>query len=341
MSPLDATDVVLVLAARDPDGGLCRASAELLTAARRVGTPVAVLSGPVGRSIRAELGRFGARRIWTAARAEIDLVACAAGQAERRCEAVLMPGDAAGRAIAGRLAVRLEAGLVTDVVGLGRESDGISVLQSGFDGRVSVTSMIVKTPVVLTIRPGAIPARPPSSSGALPEIAELCAGSEVVDRGSDPTARLLRRTRAHPLDRKLLTEADVVVAGGRGVGSAEGFALLAEIARALGGCLGATHTAGELGWAPDHVRISLPGNQIRPRLYFAGGVSGSLRHRAAIRGARTVVAVDRDPHAPMLREADLAVVGDLHQILPALLAELRRRGRGGPPSTEPFAPAEA
>lgn len=140
------------------------------------------------------------------------------------------------------------------------------------------------------------------------------------------TAVITVRPRIHEPGRELvLTEADVVVAGGRGVGSAEGFSLLARVAYALGGCLGGTHTAGELGWCPQHARISLPGAQIRPRLYFAGGVSGSVRHQAAIRGARTVVAIDSDPDAPILREADFGIVGDLHEVLPALLDELAAR----------------
>lgn len=142
----------------------------------------------------------------------------------------------------------------------------------------------------------------------------------------------------------LLTEAAVVVAGGRGVGSAEGFSLLARIAAALGGCLGGTGTARELGWVPSHACINLPGAQIRPRLYLAGGVSGSVRHRAAIRGARTVVAIDSDPDAPILREADFGIVGDLHEILPALLDELAARSASAPappPAASPAAPRTA
>lgn len=158
------------------------------------------------------------------------------------------------------------------------------------------------------------------------------------------TAVITVRSPAHKSMREmLLTEADVVVAGGRGVGSAEGFSLLARVARALGGCVGATHTAGELGWAPQHACINLPGAQIRPRLYLAGGVSGSVRHCAAIRGARTVVAIDSDPEAPILREADFGIVGDLHRILPALLDELAARAATSTPrstSTTPE-PAEA
>ncbi|WP_169740030.1 electron transfer flavoprotein subunit alpha/FixB family protein [Actinospica robiniae] len=332
---MPSTDAVLVLAARSRDGGLSRSSAELLTAARRVAAPVAVLPEPVDDRICGELGRYGAERVLSICAPELDAVVGAA--CHLRPPLVLLPATtAASREIAGRLAVRLEAGIVTDVVGIDRGPEGISVLQETCGGRVRVASTIVKTPAILTIRPGAVVAEPEAGSCRSPAVEDLC----VTPASAVRAPRLVRRVPVHPLDGRLLTEADVVVAGGRGVGSAEGFALLAEVARALGGCLGATHTAGELGWAPDHARISLPGNQIRPRLYLAVGVSGSLRHRAAIRGARTVVAVDRDRNAPILREADLAVVGDLHAVLPALLAELRRRDRARSTSTEPSEPSE-
>lgn len=335
-SRMPSTDAVLVLAARSRDGGLCRSSAELLTAARRVGTPVAVLAGPVDAQVGGELDCFGADRVLSVCAPELDAVAAAARHV--RPALVLLPAmRAPSCGLAGRLAVRLEAGILTDVVGLAREPGGISVLQETFGGRASVTSVIVKAPAILTIRPGAVPAEQESEGCSAPRVEELC----FVPSPSVRAPRVLRRVPVHPLDGKLLTEADVVVAGGRGVGSAEGFAVLAELAQTLGGCLGATHTAGELGWAPDHARISVPGNQIRPGLYLAAGVSGSVRHRAAIRGARTVVAVNRDPRAPLLREADLAVVGDLHAVLPALLAELRRRARTRSTSTEPSEPAEA
>ena len=335
-SRMPSTDAVLVLAARAPHGGLSRAAAESLTAARRVGTPVAVLCDPADARTRAELARLGARRVLLARAREIDGLTCAARHL--RPALILLAGGPERAEIAARLSVRLEAGIVTDVVALAREDDGITVVQETCGGRVRVRSTLTHSPAVLTIRPGAFPAEsgPEHRAGQAIEVEELCVARGPATR----TPRLVRRTPAHPLDRKLLTEADVVVAGGRGVGSAEGFALLAELAEVLGGCLGATHTAGELGWAPDHARISLPGAQIRPRLYFAGGVSGSVRHRAAIRGARTVVAVDRDPAAPILREADLAVVGDLRTLLPALLAELRRRAQTRAASTRPYAPDE-
>lgn len=343
-SRMPSTDAVLVLAARSRDGGLSRLSAELLTAARRIAAPVAVLPELVDARVRSELGRFGADRVLSVCAPELDAVAVAARHV-RPALVLLSAATPASRELACRLAVRLEAGIVTDVVGFDRGPEGISVLQETSRGRVGVTSVIVKAPAILTIRPGAVPAEREPEGCPAPPVEELCCETAPTVR----SPRVLRRVPAHPLDRKLLSEAEVVVAGGRGVGSAEGFALLAEIAGLLGGCLGATHTAGELGWAPDHARISLPGTQIRPDLYFAGGISGSLRHRAAIRGARTIVAVDRDPDAPILREADLAVVGDLHAVLPALLAELRRRARARALSTstessepsEPSEPAEA
>lgn len=335
-SRMPSTAAVLVLIARSRDGGLSRSSAELLTAARRVAAPVAVLPEPVDARISSELGRFGVERVVSACAPELDAVAGAVRHL--RPALVLLPArSAASREFAGRLAVRLEAGIVTDVVGLDAEPGGINVLQETCGGRVRVASAIVKAPAILTIRPGAFGAEPETGSCRTPAVEELCFQPALAARAP----RRLRRVPVHPLDGKLLTEAGFVVAGGRGVGSAEGFGLLAEVARMLGGCLGATHTAGELGWAPDHARISVPGNQIRPDLYLAVGASGSLRHRAAIRGARTVVAVDHDPRAPILREADLAVVGDLHAVLPALLAELRRRERARSTSTEPSEPAEA
>jgi len=320
-----------VLAARSRSGGLTRVGAELLTAARRVAAPIALVSEALDARMRGDLARFGADRVVSVRGPELEALAHAAR--ELRPSLVLVPTTD----LACRLAVRLEAGIVTNVSGLERGAEGTSVLQETCGGRVCVVSVIVKAPAILTIRSGAIEAEPVAETCCTPDVEELCIESAPAVRAP----RLLRRGPARPTGGKLLAEAGVVVAGGRGVGSAEGFALLAEVAKVLGGCLGATHTARELGWAPDRARISLPGTQIRPGLYLAAGVSGSLRHRAAIRGAGTVVAVDRDPRAPLLREADLAVVGDLHAILPALLAELRRRRRDHSPSTEPSEPAEA
>jgi electron transfer flavoprotein alpha subunit len=215
-----------------------------------------------------------------------------------RPRAIVITAKPSTEMISARVAVSLECAIVSEITDLSAEDDGrLLVVQetahgAGVDGR---------------------PAR-------------------IVSEIHTRTAVLTVRRRDHDCGRELLlSEADVVVAGGRGVGSAAGFSLLARLAYALGGCLGGTHTAGELGWCPRHARISFPGTRIRPRLYFAGGVSGSVRHRSAIRDAGTVVAIDSDPDAPIFRDADFGIVGDLHTILPALLDELARRAQNPAP----------
>jgi electron transfer flavoprotein alpha subunit len=203
----------------------------------------------------------------------------------------------------------------------------LRVIQETIGGTYLVESAIGRGTAVITMHPGAILVpTAPAVTAALPIIEHIHIDLPALTT----TPRVLSRTAKRAAAPTPLDEADIVVAGGRGVGSAEGFGLLARIAAELGGRLGGTHTAEELGWCPAHARINLPGAQIRPRLYFAGGVSGSVRHRAAIRGAKTIVAIDRDPRAPIFRIADFGVVGDLKQVLPALLEEIRQRRTGSP-----------
>jgi electron transfer flavoprotein alpha subunit len=146
------------------------------------------------------------------------------------------------------------------------------------------------------------------------------AGLELHEIGPSPRA-------ANPA----LDAADIVVAGGRGLGSAAAFGLVEELAAALGGAAAGSHTAAELGWCPRDRRVGLTGRTVHPRLYLASGISGSVRHRAGMQGAETVVAIDTDAAAPLLRGADLGVVGDATRVLPALLAEIRRRRSAGGP----------
>jgi electron transfer flavoprotein alpha subunit len=333
-------DPVLVLADRGADDETtAHAVRELCAAARRIGTPVTVARPYPGP--------------YSAGTQLADLVGLVRATAPR---AVLIAADRAGEELAARLAVGLEAGIVTDVTGLCLEGGSLFVVQEIADGTCRVATEVRGATPVITVRRGAFPAedRRLGWDAAFLELCDALPGpgpgpgadhGQAPDQATRPDARprtrvLSRRAKREAGGDVLLDEADVVVAGGRGVGSAEGFGLLARLAQVLGGCLGGTHTAGELGWCPEHARISLPGVQIRPRLYLAGGVSGSVRHRAAIRRARTVVAIDRDPAAPIFRDADFGVVGDLHEVLPALLEELARRPRRGsavrvPPTAAP------
>ncbi|HEX4790042.1 MAG TPA: electron transfer flavoprotein subunit alpha/FixB family protein [Actinospica sp.] len=315
MAPVDP---VLVLADHQAaDQSMTQATRELLTAARRLGTPVTMVT-------RAH---------------DPEPMQLAALVRELRPLAVLICADRAGDELAARLAVCLESGIVTDVVGVSRDRDTLFVIQEAAGGTCRIATELRGPTPIITVRRGVFPPdEDPESEDELVHVFEPATTPTAANAvpGFEPDAavpsargsRVLSRRRRRDTAREApLDEADVVVAGGRGVGSAEGFSLLARLALVLGARLGGTHTAGELGWCPEHARISLPGAQIRPSLYLAGGVSGSLRHRAAIRRARTVVAIDRDPAAPIFREADFGIVGDLHEVLPALLDELARRPR--------------
>lgn len=318
-------DPVLVLADRGTEAeptAIPQATCELLTAARGIGTPVtARLADGAGLDDIAALIKRISPRV------------------------VLMPHDREGEETAARLAVRLEAGLVTDITGFSIVDGAFHVVQDVAAGVCRIATLLRGPTPIVTVRRGAFPAEPALAAmsvavvdvpGSAPTVApaRVAALPGTAAAHRPRVARVLSRRPKRDTGRDLLLEAaDVVVAGGRGVGSAEGFSLLARVAGALGACLGGTHTSCELGWCPEHARISLPGAQIRPRLYLAGGVSGSVRHRAAIRRARTVVAIDEDPAAPIFREADFGIVGDLHEVLPALLDELARRRSDRPAET--------
>jgi electron transfer flavoprotein alpha subunit len=143
--------------------------------------------------------------------------------------------------------------------------------------------------------------------------------------GSVRAVRTISRPPGGAARRPALSTAAVIVAGGRGVGSREAFGLVHRLAAALGGTAGGSHAATELGWCPREAQVDQVGTVVHPSLYLALGVSGSLRHRAGMRGAATVVAIDRDPAAPIFQLSDLGVVGDVHEVVPELLAEIERR----------------
>jgi len=314
-------DADAVAAQATCDVALTQTTRELLTLARQLGTPMIVHCDQRQPSAAA------------------SGLASLARQLSPR--AILCAADPVSENVAARTAVRLEAGIVTDVAGVSVEHGAIYAIQYAAGGTCRIATELRGPTPVVTARSGAFRAAPQSATADIEHIQLDSSDDSAEVPVREP--RIRSRTRERDSDRELLLdEADVVVAGGRGVGSAEGFSLLARVAYALGGCLGGTHTARELGWCPDHARISVPGTQVRPLLYLAGGVSGSVRHRAAIRRARTVVAIDTDPTAPIFRDADFGIVGDLHQVLPEFLDELARRAETqGRDETTPLSPQPA
>jgi electron transfer flavoprotein alpha subunit len=232
---------------------------------------------------------------------------------ERDARLIFLPADEQGAEIAPRLAERLGGTAVTHVVGV-EEKDGRLVwTRPVFGGKALASVVATVEPVVATLRRGAFEAAPVSTAV---EIADLT----VPD--SDGAVELLGTEEA--ASGAALEEAAVIVAGGAGMGGAEGFAELEELAGLLGGAVGASLAAVDSGWAPPERQVGLTGKSVSPAVYLAFGISGASQHLAGIGGAKAVVAVNTDPDAPIFRAARLGVVMDCRQLAAALIAELRR-----------------
>lgn len=319
-----------VLVVAEHGGGRARkVTLEMLTLARDLGEPAAVVLGAPGAAepLTGTLAEYGARKIYVAESEDlVDYLvapkAAVLAELVRRTgpAAVLLAGTQEGKEIAGRLAVKLDNGLLVDVSGLA--PDGTAT-QEVFAGSTIVTSRVTRGLPLATVRPNAVTPAPVPVTREIPEVAV-----EAVPVRLDEAAKLARVERrvVEPAGaRPELTEAPVVVAGGRGVGSAENFRLLEELADLLGGAVGASRAATDAGYYPHQFQIGQTGKTVSPQLYLAAGISGAIQHVSGVRTSRTIVAINKDAEAPIFELADLGIVGDLHKIIPQAIEELRRR----------------
>ncbi len=297
----------------------------LLTAARRLGRPSAVVLGPADAATVQALAEFGAGKVYVADCAELSEFGTAVTVevlveiAERtRPVAVLVGSGRLERDVAAAVAVRLGAGIVTDAVDVRPGQSGPVATQSVFAGTLLVDSELVRGPAVITIRPNAIEPEPAPTEAVVENL-------EVGLAEPGRQARVVSRTPKVSTGRPDLLDASVIVAGGRGVGSAEGFAVLEKLADLLGGAVGATRPVTDDKWCSHECQIGQTGKTVTPQLYLASGISGAIQHRAGMQGSRTIVAINKDPKAPIFSIADLGIVGDHHVVLPQLVAEIERR----------------
>ncbi len=314
---------VLVLV-EHADGALKKVTAELLTAARTLGEPSAVVVGAEGTAagLSEALAAAGAEKIYVAESADadgylvtpqVDVMAALVGTANPAAVLVAASGD--GREVGGRLAVRLGAGLLVDVVDLA--ADG-SATHSIFGGAFTVTAKATTELAVITVRPGAIEAQPQAGAGT----------QETVQVPAQDAAKATKITSRNPIvggDRPELTEASVVVSGGRGVGSADNFSVIETLADSLGAAVGASRAAVDSGYYPGQFQVGQTGKTVSPQLYLALGISGAIQHRAGMQTSKTIVAINKDDEAPIFDIADFGIVGDLFKVAPQLAEEVAKR----------------
>jgi electron transfer flavoprotein alpha subunit len=314
---------ILVLAEHDGET-VKKVTCELLTLARRFGEPSVVWAGPGADGGRERLAEFGAATVYVADGAEFgDYVVAPKAEllaslvAEKSPAAVLVASTAESREVAARLAVKTGSGLITDAVDL---AEGLVAEQSIFGGAVIVQSKVKAGMPIVAVRPNAV------APEAAPGAAQLENVSVQVSDGAK-TAHLTERVVQERGERPELTEASIVVSGGRGVGNAENFALIEKLADSLGAAVGASRAATDAGWYPHQFQVGQTGKTVSPQLYMAVGISGAIQHRAGMQTSKTIMVINKDAEAPIFELADFGVVGDLFQVVPQLTEQIEKRAQ--------------
>jgi electron transfer flavoprotein alpha subunit len=306
------------------EGSVRKTTSELLTIARRLGEPAAVFVGRGWDAAAPALAEYGAATAYVVESDEVDdylvvpkvealqAVLSAAGDVA----AVLIPSSSEGKEIAGRLAVRLGSGVITDAVDVQPGDGGPVTTQAAFAGGYSVKAHVTKGLPVITVKP----------NSAAPEAAPAQTQVQTVPLTLSDDAKRVRIVERKPKaksGRPDLSEAAIVVSGGRGTNG--DFGPVEAFADALGAAVGASRAAVDAGWYPHSNQVGQTGKQVSPQLYVAAGISGAIQHRAGMQTSKTIVAVNKDPEAPIFELADFGVVGDLFAILPQAAEEVAKR----------------
>ncbi len=309
------------------DGKVASITLEMLAKARTLADTVECFVAGDGEAVAATLGEHGASAVHATGALAGGLVgpalagaladAIAAGTAPR---AILLGTTKDGRDVAGRLSVRLDAPVITNVVDLTLDGDTLVGTEPIFGGTVNVnTRFDTDKPGIFLVRPKSFVAEP--SGGGVAAVHPLA----VPDLGATGGARVVN-VHIEETEGPKLDEAGVVVAGGRGLGDAEKFQMVDQLAKALGGAAGATRAIVDAGWVPYSLQVGQTGKVVKPDVYIAAGISGATQHMVGMKGSKHIIAINKDAEAPIFGVADLGIVGDVHKVLPQLLEALAARG---------------
>lgn len=301
------------------EGTVKKVTLELLTLARSLGEPSAVVAGRGAEAAVSTLAQYGAAKVYLAADAAYDdhVVApkaelLAAVVAQAAPSAVLVPASAEGKEVGARLAIKIGSGIITDAIEVSPE---LVATQSVFGGSSVVHSRVSRGVPVIAVRPNSTPpVVGPAAGEVVPVAVELTAAARA--------ARVVDRVVQEKGERPELTEASIIVSGGRGLGSGENFALIEKLADTIGAAVGASRAATDAGWYPHQHQVGQTGKTVSPQLYIATGISGAIQHRAGMQTSKTIVAINKDPEAPIFDLADFGVVGDLFDVVPQLTEKL-------------------
>ena len=318
---------ILALVELTSSGKLSSTTPSLLAAASKLGTPVAVVVAAPGSgsALVSELGSLGAAHVVvaesTAAHTALTTPAVAALEAaiaELKPAAVLIPNSIDGREVAGRLAVRTNTTVLVDAVDLANGKDGIVATHSVFGGSFTVESQTNGGLTIATVRQGSPDGRTPVAS---PGVSTISIDVDTSKTGVIDSINASESTSSRPE----LRGAERVVSGGRGLGSAEKFVLVEQLADALGAAVGASRAAVDAGFIPQSHQVGQTGVTVAPQLYVALGISGAIQHRAGMQTSDTIIAINKDGDAPIFDVADFGVVGDVFTVVPQLIAAIEAR----------------